>query len=175
MKTINLILFIFLFTSINAQEKKKDNSEEQETLVKFYMRDARENEDDITPQMLARKGYLCFYTIPESENLQLSNTSDIEDDQSYGPIYNITREVHLKTDKNLGSELIKFYWSYNNTYDAIVGTGEVTIFVIHKQQGDYFEITIIPENLDKLVYKGEMKGDLSKLERFIEPDKSIEN
>lgn len=171
MKFLHFIFpFIFL-SSINAQELSSQKSNNQEEFLRFQVRDARENGDDISPQMLGRKSYLCIYTISESDQLHLSNLSETDDDQSYGLIYNISKEVHSETDKNLGSEIIKFNWSYNNNYDDIKGTGEVTIFVIHKNQGDYFELTIVAENLDKFVYKGELKGDLCVFDKFIETQK----
>ena len=60
-----------------------------------------------------------------------------------------------------------FQWHYINTYDDKKGTAKVELLKVYKPQGIYFRITIIPENLDILVYRGYVEGslDLSVYER----------
>ena len=63
-------------------------------------------------------------------------------------------------DKNYEADIFFFQWRYINTYDTKKGTAKVELLKIYKPQGIYFELKIIPENLDILIYKGFMEGSL---------------
>jgi hypothetical protein len=47
-----------------------------------------------------------------------------------------------------------------NDYDDKKGTAKIQLTKIYKPQGITFELKIIPENLDLIVYKGYMEGSL---------------
>jgi hypothetical protein len=161
LKIFYMIMICFFNSTLNAQVKVAEG--EQEIIATFAINDARENGNDVTSRSLERNCSLSFYKIPDSDNIQLCNLCALDDSQSYGPIYFVVKEEHPRTEKDLKSELFNFYWSYNNTYDENKGTAKAKLFVVHKPQGIYYELTMVLENLDVLVYKGSMNGNLDSL------------
>lgn len=162
MKTLNIVFAIIIgafCASINAQEI--------ETIAIFEVMDGRDNGSDITPQMLEANAFLVLYLSKDKKNVMFANVWEKNDSQSFGTIYAIAKEEFPETDKEYRGVLLNFNWSYNNSYDDKSGTAKVKLLVIYKTRGTYFELTIVPENLDKLVYKGEMKGDLSFLDSYL--------
>lgn len=164
--SIIYILLFLLHSTINAQEKRveQDNDVKQYTFATFEVRDARNNGDDITPQMLSENESLMFYKSSDSDDIMLSNFCEKSESQSYGAIYSIVKGENPDKEEENKSELYTFYWSYVNTYDNKKGTAEVKLLLVYKPRGTYFEFTILPENLDEFIYKGQMEGDLLLLE-----------
>ena len=103
----------------------------------------------------------------DGKEIMFSNYWAKSDSQSSGRIYSIEKEEFPETEKELKHGLYQFQWSYNNSYDDKKGTAKIRLFIIYKPQGVYFECTVLPENLDVLVYKGRMEGDLAALESSI--------
>ena len=162
MKTINTIFAIIIgafFASINAQEI--------ETIATFEVLDGRDNGSDITPQMLEANAYLALYLSSDKEDVMFANVWELNNSQSFGSAYAIVKEEFPETDEDYKGVLFNFNWSYQNSYDDKKGTAKVKLLVIFKPQGAYFEFTIIPEDLDELVYKGVMNGDLSLLDNYL--------
>jgi len=162
MKTINTVFAIIISafcTSINAQEL--------ETIATFEVLDGRDNGSDITPQMLEANAFLVLYLSKDKEDVMFANVWEKNDSQSFGSIYAIAKEEFPETDLEYKGELFNFNWSYSNSYDDKKGTAKVKLWLIYKPQGTYFEFTVIPEDLDQLVYKGTMHGDLALLESYI--------
>lgn len=163
LKTVCTILICILYSTLNAQDKK----DEQQDIATFAINDARDNGSDITPQALEENASLVLYKLGDSSEILLSNFWEKSKSQSFGRIYSIVKEEFPETETEFKAELYHFQWSYTNTYDDKEGTAKVKLFVAYKLQGTYFEITILPENLDVLVYKGIMIGDLTALESNI--------
>lgn len=159
LKTTFAILISVFYSTINAQEKK----ESQEAFATFEINDARDNGEDITPEAFEDNAKLVLYKSTDGKDILLSNYWEKSKSQSYGRIYSIEKEEFPETEKELKHSLYQFQWSYINSYDDKEGTAKIRLFVIYKPQGIYFECTVLPENLDVLVYKGTMKGDLSLL------------
>ncbi|HSD07665.1 hypothetical protein [Flavobacterium sp.] len=166
LKIIYTILFSLLYTVINAQEKslENENDTKQYLVALFKTRDAKSNGEDITPEILKANQSLQFYKSSDSDEILFSNFWKKTNSQSYGYIYSIVKEENPDKEEENKSELYKFQWSYCNSYDNKKGTAEVTLLLVYKPRGTYFEITILPENLDELIYKGEMYGDLLPLD-----------
>lgn len=163
LKTICTIVICALYSVINAQEKKPS----QEAFAIFEIFDARDNGTDITPEALEDKAKLVLYKSMDGKEIMFSNFWAKSDSQSSGRIYSVEKEEFPETEKELKHGLYQFQWSYNNSYDDKKGTAKIRLFVIYKPQGVYFECTVLPENLDVLVYKGRMEGDLAALESSI--------
>ena len=163
LKTILTIIFCVCYTVINAQSKDK----EQEDYATFYIKDARENESDITPYAIEENAYLVLYKSNDGEEIMLSNYWEKSNSQSFGRIYSITKEGKPETTSEYKYDLYNFQWSYSNSYDDKKGTAKIRLYLVYKTQGTYFEFTVLPENLDVLVYKGIMKGDLKVLDAKI--------
>lgn len=141
--------------------KKKKAS--QEVFATFEISDARENGDDITPEAVEDQAKLVLCKSMDGKEIMFSNFWAISESQSSGRIYSVQKEVFSETEKELKHDFYQFQWSYNNSYDDKKGTAKIKLYVIYKPQGIYFECTVLPENLDVLVYKGRMEGDLSPL------------
>jgi hypothetical protein len=163
LKTVCTILICVLYSSINAQDKR----EEQRDIATFEISDARYNGSDITSEVLEDTASLVLYKLGYSNEILMSNFWEKSKSQSFGRIYSVVKEEFPETDTEYKGELYHFRWSYKNTYDHKEGTAKVKLFVVYKPQGTYFESTILPENLDVLVYKGIMSGDLTALESKI--------
>lgn len=165
LKTAFTVLLCLIYSTINAQEK--DAKLKLKEVANFEIRDSRNNGTDITPQMLESNMHLVLYKDSEINEIYFSNRSAKSDSQSYGRIYSITKEETPEDEKFYKCVLYQFRWSYINTYDEKEGTAKVELFVTYKPQGVYYELTILPENLDILVYKGLMTGDLAELDSNI--------
>ncbi|RAR71489.1 hypothetical protein [Flavobacterium aciduliphilum] len=159
-KTIITIILCVCYTVINAQSKEED----QKAIAIFEIKDARDNGSDFTPNVLEENAYLVLYKSNDGEEIMLSNYWEKSKSQSFGRIYSITKEGKPDTETEYKYDLYNFQWSYSNSYDDKKGTAKIKLFVVYKPQGTYFEFTILPENLDVLVYKGTMKGDLKLLD-----------
>jgi hypothetical protein len=162
LKILFVIINITFYSSSNAQEK-----ETQEVFATLEISDARNNGNDITPEALESDAKLIFYKSNDGKEILLSNYWAKSDTQSWGRIYTIEKEEFPETEKELKHCLYQFQWSYNNSYDDKMGTAKIKLLIIYKPQGIYFECTVMPENLDVLVYKGRMEGDLAALESSV--------
>lgn len=165
MKKLNaLFTIVICITYSIANAQTEETKEKQNPFAFFEIRDARRNEDNVTNQALKEKATLILYQMTKTNSIMLANYWEKSNSQSFGPIFSIVKSENLDKKEENKSEVYTFYWSYYNTYDQKKGTAEIKLLVIYKPQGTYFEITVIPENLDELVYKGQMKGDLAILE-----------
>ena len=162
LKTLCLILIGLCYSMVRAQTQEAE--EKQHHFATFEIQDARENGNDISEEVLKEKATLVLYRSTATDSILFSNFWKKSDSQSYGSIYSIIKSDNPDKEEDDKSEVYTFYWSYYNTYDQKSGTAKVKILVVYKPQGTYFEITILPENLDELVYKGRMEGDLAILE-----------
>lgn len=162
MKTIKKIFLTIIWiisATISAQETYE--------IAKFEVLYGQDSGIDITTQMLEANAYLVFYFSDDKEKILFANFWEKSESQSYGEIYSIVKEEFPETEKEFKNELFRFNWDYQNSYDDITGTAKVKLWIVYKPKGTYFEITIIPENLDVLVYKGKMQGDISILKNYI--------
>lgn len=153
-----LLLFVILASSFSTY------SQEQTISARFIVQDAHLNNIDVTEDVVGKKAVLVFYTIKGSEDIFFSNFMDKSNTQSWGRIFDASRETFPETDTEYKQELIKFKWSYQNDYDNKKGTATVKLKKIYKPLGVAFECTIIPEDLDVLALKGYMEGSIKGLE-----------
>lgn len=150
-------LFLGILLIINAITFAQTNK--QEVLSKFIITDATTNGNDITETILDQRAYLVFYTNNDN-NLYMANVWQKNNSQSFGRLYNTEHKKLKETYENFEADIFYFKWRYINSYDTKKGTATVELIKIYKPQGVTFKITIIPENLDVLVYKGYMEGTL---------------
>lgn len=166
MKRTNLlltILFCAFNSSINAQEKEED----QKDIAKLEIRDARHNGENITNTILQDKNSYLFYKTSEIDELLLSFISDSNEDQTYGNIYLVSKEIEQGKKNKNQKQTYTFYWSYLNSFDDYKGTYKSTLSFIKKRKGVYFELYLKQENLDEFLFRGEFKGDISFLEEQV--------
>jgi hypothetical protein len=145
------LLFGFISTVSVAQQR---------TLAKFVITDASINDQDATETYLQSGGYIAFYTIGDG-NLYMTNfMSKLYNSQSFGRLYSTEHKKIRETYETYEADVFYFRWRYINSYNSAKGTATVELIKIYKPQGITFSCTIIPENLDVLVYKGYMDGSL---------------
>ena len=139
-------------------------AQQQEILAKFIITDATLNGVDVTPTLLSNNAYTVFYTRGNDGLVYMANVWAKSNSQSYGPMYSINKENIKETYETYEADIFNFNWLYINNYDNKKGTAKVQLIKIYKPQGVAFTVTIIPENLDIMVYKGYMEGsvDFSK-------------
>lgn len=155
-RSMAIILLIALTNSLDSQA--------QSTIIaKFIVQDARMNDVDIAKQWIKEGAYLAIYTDEESDDLHFANVNPKQDTQSYGNIFELKTKKIEATNDNYETEIFTFKWSYENSYDDKVGTATVRLVKVRKKAGVAFTCTLIPENLDVIVYKGYMEGSLKAL------------
>ena len=150
MKIILTFLF-FTFSSIVIAQQK--------TLAKFIITDASHNNIDVTETYLDVGGYIVFYTNDDDE-LFMANVMSKRDTQSFGRLYSSEHSSLKETYEKYEADVFYFKWRYVNDYDSKKGTATVKFVKIYKPQGITFICTIIPEDLEVLVYKGYMNGTI---------------
>ena len=158
-QTLCIILICAFYSYINAQE----NNDKQEDIANFQIKEASENEKDITSLVVNRDYYLSLYKIENLNNLYFSVICESDESQSYGSIYSIKHETLPDSEINSKSELYSFYWSYNNTYDTETGTAKMKLLVVYEPKETRYKLTIRYENLEEYVYKGFIEGDIASL------------
>lgn len=157
------LLFCALNSSINAQEKKEDQKE----IAKLEIRDARHDGENITNTILQDKNSCLFYKTSEIDGLLLSFISDSSEDQTYGNIYSVSKEIEQGKKNKNQKQTYNFYWSYENSFDDYNGTYKGKLSFIKKKKGIYFQLYLKQENLDEFLFRGELKGDITFLDEQV--------
>lgn len=150
-----------LITAIYSQ----DTIHEYKVIANFEIMDAKKNGGNISYSILKKKYSYAFYKIPDGDYIQFAYINEVDDSQTYGPIYLITKDINSNHTAKERSVTYNFYWSYNYTQYIDKGTAKVKLVVIHKPKGMYFELSMTLENLEEYVFKGKMEGDLSLLDQ----------
>lgn len=135
-------------------------AQEQETIAKFIIQDARRNKVDVTTKFVETNAYVVVYKTKEGETY-MAVVMDKDETQSFGRIFNM-EEVQKtpETDKEYQSEVYNFRWSYKNSYDNKKGTARVRLTKIYKPLGVMFITVVIPEDLEIMEFKGYMEGTI---------------
>jgi len=118
---------------------------------------------DATRTYLDNGAYFAVYTVSGKKTAYMSSLMTKSKSESYGAIYNIEKTDIPETDKDYQKQKVTFKWSFSNTYDKEKGTADVTLVISNKPMGKAFEMTILTEKLDLLVYKGYIEGSLTDI------------
>jgi hypothetical protein len=149
--------FLILFTTCVFSQSLV--AQEQETLGKFIIQDARLNNSDISESVIDEGKYLVFYKTKEKEFF-FAIVNGKNDNQTYGRVFNFETKSNDETDTEYKSDIFTFNWSYKRSFDDRRGTADVSFIKIYKSVGVTFSVSIYFENLDHLEYKGYMKGSI---------------
>jgi len=163
-KIIGAILLCSIYTSMSAQYIKENH----DVLSVFKILDSRDNGTDLTSETIEGNQQLIFYKTKENNQIMLSNFWEKSKSQSYGSIFCITKQDYPESEKNYRREEYTFNWNYVNTYDDVKGVAECKLLLAYKPQGVYFKLNILPEDLEPLIYKGELIGYIKEIDFFIE-------
>ncbi len=149
----------------NLQKRKsiddtKAIEENQEVLAKFIIADATFNGEDVSQSVVQNKAYTVFYKIKDSDEIYMANYFSEAKSQSFGVLYDSNLEEFEETQDEYRYDVLTSSWRYVNDYDDKKGTAKIELTRIFKPQGVTFELKIISENLDFIVYKGYMEGTL---------------
>jgi hypothetical protein len=142
------------------EERALEDSKEQIVLGKFIITDAKFNGEDVTPKIVMNKGYTVFYTFKGDEELYMANYFTEDETQSFGLLYDSNLEEFEETEDEYKTEVLTSSWRYINDYDENKGTAKIKFTKTYKPLGIIFELTILAEDLDFMVYKGYMEGSL---------------
>lgn len=166
MKKIFVLFVLFIVVS-HLPLYSQDKANNQETLAKLTIVDWTKNGENMTAAISDQNAFLVIYKNQETNELLMANFWQKSNSQSFGQIYSIESKHIKESVENYESDLFFFQWGYINTYDGKKGTAKVELLKVYKPQGIYFKMTIMPENLDILIYQGYMEGslDLSVYER----------
>ena len=135
-------------------------AQEQKTIAKFIIQDARLNKIDITARFIKAEAFVVVYETKEGI-AYMAVVMDKDETQTFGRIFDVEEVKKLaETDKEYGAEIYNFRWSYKNSYDNKQGTARVRLTKIFKPLGVMFSTVIIPEDLDVMEYKGYMEGSI---------------
>lgn len=93
-------------------------SENQITIAKFIISDAKVNNVDISPTVIKNDAYIVFYTNGNERIINMANVWPNSNSQSYGPMYGFEAEKLEETYENYAADFFYFNWQYNNTYDS---------------------------------------------------------
>ena len=137
-----------------------EDNREQIDLAKFIITDATLNGEDVTPTVVRNKAYTVFYTFSGEDEIYMANYFSKADSQSYGLLYDSNLEELEETDDQYKTDILTSSWRYFNDYDGKKGTAKIQLTKIYKPQGISFELEILAENLDLIIYKGYMEGSL---------------
>lgn len=157
MKKYFYVLILVLLTQVSFGQQQSNFTE----IIRFIIQDARFNKLDLTPTCINAGAYLNFYRLNGSDQVYFGNVWPKPKTQSYGRAYNIETTHNDATATEYGSETIIFNWSYINDYDKREGTASMKIGITYKPNGTTFLLTMIPETLDVIVYKGYIAGSLN--------------
>ena len=138
------------------------SQKKQKELVRFVVLEANFNGTDYTDWALNKGNYLVFF-LNEYDKLCFSNVTDGE--QSHGLVLNIKHQEIEATNTIYAADHYTFRWGYSNTYDKKKGSALVELTKLYKEQAVAFEIKMVTENMDILIYKGYMEGSVN-LEQY---------
>ena len=138
-------------------------AQKQQELARFIVLEANSNGIDYTDWALERNNYLIFF-LNEYGELCFSNVTN--SGQSYGSVSNLRHEEVEETHSSYGADYYTFRWRYINDYDYKKGSAIVELTKIYKERAVAFELKMIIENMDVLIYKGYMQGSLN-LDKYL--------
>lgn len=166
------IVFGFLFIpNFNLQgqytlkiRKPKTDTVQKNTIAKIILTNGLNNGTDMTTILLDQKAYTDFYTVGNDGLIYMANCWPECNTKSYGSMHTSKKRAYNKIYETYKADFFYFMWDYINSYNSIKGRAEVQIIKIYKPQAVVCVLKILPENLDVIIYRGNMKEkiDFSK-------------
>lgn len=147
----------------DSNSNSNKQSDKQELIAKFIVTSAKNNGYDVTQQVVNQGGaYTVFYSV--GNETYMANYMEKKDSQSWGVIYDFTSETTEETSEAYKTDVFKFSWNYQNSYDSKTGTCKCSLTKVYKPQGIVSILKMVTESLDVIEYTGYMDGsvDFSK-------------
>lgn len=145
---LSAIILSFQSTMLNAQ---------QVDLGKYIIMNASDNGEDQSDISLGQNQFIVFYTIEDDDAIYMANVWSKDKSQSYGPISILSSESYEETIDNYKHDIINFNWGYINSYNSDNGIASVKFTKTYRPDVITFQIRIIPQNLDVIIYTGYME------------------
>lgn len=123
---------------------------EIETLEVVPIQNATIDGRDISDQAKSAKLHIVIYTA--DNNLYMANYSERDNTQSWGPLYVHDQKEQPETTSQYATTTLECSWNYQNDYDEKTGTAPVTIEMVNRGDGIYYNITIKADH--NLLYQG---------------------
>ena len=155
----SLAVVITLFITLGSFTASAQNKQNP---VKFNILEAKLNNVDATDWYLKAGAYTVFY-ISDDGSFCMANVCPNENSQSYGPISMWEEQVIPETENSWEANIFSFRWSYRNSYDTKTGSAMCQLVKIYKPNAVIYELKIVTESMDTLLFKGYMDGSVDKL------------
>ena len=149
--TLLLVAFALIGTQRNAQQLKRL----KEGDIALSIIQAEIDGEDYTEKYLENGAFLAFYT--EDGQECFTNAWCKPDTQSYGTV--VLLEYNNDTEE--GIETASYLWKYANTYDDHRGTAIILVSYIHRAVSVAFELCIMTEEAEILIFKGYVNDRLN--------------
>lgn len=144
---ISTLLFSFMSFDILSQ---------QEDIGRYIVMNATKNGINISDVAHDQNQFIVFYTLENDTRIFMANYWSKNESQSFGPIHALKTINFEETEDKHKYDLITFKWDFRNTYDTKEGVASVQLMKIYKPYSITFEMKIINQELDVLVYTGYM-------------------
>lgn len=156
-KIFTFLAFFYLLASATAQQKNSKKTSPD----RYIITESKFNEVDNTEFDLGREGFLSFIELCDTGELNLVNSSAINEDFSYGPISKFEFSKSEETKEEYRNDTFEFKWHYYNSYDDVSGYASAKLIRVFKPQGTIFTLVIVLSNLDVIEYSGHVEGTVN--------------
>lgn len=153
LKVINISIFLLIINFIlYAQEEKP------KTIYDFRIYEGVSEENDVTKWLLDSEMHTLFYLYEKDSLLMMANIGYKSGTQSYGRITTTKDSEFGIIEEGHEIEIYYFDWQYINDYDDETGLAKVKAIIETKSDATYLTLTIVPNDLSIIVYKGIIDG-----------------
>jgi hypothetical protein len=102
----------------------------------------------------------CLYFYREGDNLCFANDYPKQNSKSFGKVND--KRMKKCTEKGMEAEVVRFIWSWQNTYDSSTGKADVYIKILNMPQGKACRVVIIGDTLENVLeYRGVLNGNIN--------------
>lgn len=132
---------------------------QQEDYAKFTITKATIDGRDYSARYKADGAYLVFYK-SDSNEFCMANVFPKSDSQSYGIITDWKEANYKETSTEYASDVFKFNWHFENSYDDKKGVAACRLIKIYKPSGVVYEYEYVLSNGSTAQFSGYMQGTL---------------
>lgn len=132
---------------------------QQEDYAKFTITRAVVDGYDHSARYRADGAYLVFYK-SDSNEFCMANVWPKSDTQSYGAITDWKEYNYKETANEYASDVFKFNWHFENSYDDKKGVAVCRLIKIYKPSGVVYEYEYVLSNGSTAQFSGYMQGTM---------------
>jgi hypothetical protein len=152
MKQFILFIFLIFASSFVIRAQQVD-------YAKFTITKAIIDGYDYSTRYKADGAYLVFYN-SDSNEFCMANVFPKSDSQSYGIITDWQEYNYKETSTEYASDVFKFNWHFENSYDDKKGVAACRLIKIYKPSGVVYEYEYVLSNGSMAQFSGYMQGTM---------------